>query len=215
MNVFALLNFTLTNGNLPPVTTLQGLALRGANLPPGTSVSLYSAEQALPPRSAVRPTPSLDLSASLALLAGAVQSPFVPRDAFVPYPIARRDVSFAGTRLPLAAASAVPFFGSADVVPVRPQGRLLEAWVGFNPANFPQAATPFFGLTDVLRSARGGLLYDTTRGLLPNAVTASVPFFGLSGDLPLRRARFTPERQYNPLPRPRVLQFAYLLLASI
>lgn len=215
MTVFSFLNLTLTNGNLPPVTPLLGLAVRGASLPPGTSVSLYSAEQALPPRTAIRTTPTLDLSASLALLAGAVQSPFVPQDAFTSYPIARRDVSFAGARLPLTAASDVPFFGSAEPNPLRPAGRLLEAYSGFNPANFPATIIPFFGHTDVLRSPHRRLLYDTTRGLLPSSVAAATPFFGLAGDIPRRRARFTPERQYNPNPRPKTLQFAYLLLASI
>lgn len=215
MTVFSFLNFTLTNGNLPPITPLLGLAVRGANIPPGTSVSLYSAEQALPPWAARRTTPTLDLSASLALLVGAIQSPFVSQDSITPYPIARRDMSFAGTQLALNAASSVPFFGSADAVPQRPRGRLLEAYTGFNPANFPSAATPFFGLTDVLRWPQRGLLYDTTRGILPSSVAAATPFFGLASDLPRRRARFTPERQYNPNPRPKNIQFAYLLLASI
>jgi len=112
-----------------------------------------------------------------------VSRPFKPIEWNTPYPIARRDISFAGTLLPQQVATNVPFFGRVDELPQRPRGRLLEAYSGFNPANFPIVATPFFGL--VL-------------------------------DLPARRPRFTPERQYSSSLRPQnTPQFAYLLLASI
>lgn len=190
MTLFTFLNFTLSTGNLPPIAAVPGLALRGANLPPGTSVSLYSVEQALP-RSPARPPLLLDAGVSLALLAGPVQSPFAPLDWSAPYPIARRDVSFAGTQLPLNVISAVPFFGSADPNPPRPLGRLLEAYFGFNPAYFPVSGTPFFGLSDPLPPRRPAPPHGMTVPGLMLSTPAATPFFGSASALPIRRATRT------------------------